>query len=398
MIIKPRVRGYICTTAHPVGCEQNVREQIQYVSDKERIEGTKNALIVGCSGGYGLASRAVAAFACGANTIGVSLEKEPEENRVGSSGWYVNDAFDKLAQAQGLVAESLHGDAFSHEMKEAVIQRIKDRLGEIDLLVYSLAAPLRVRPDSGERFRSVIKPIGEVFHAKNLVLNVLKGTAELTDVALEPATEQEIASTVAVMGGEDWQMWVEQLRDAGVLASTFNTVAYTYLGNELTQPIYRGGTLGKAKEHLDLVCGVLNDQYSDSGLKAYVAVLKAVVTQASTAIPVVPLYFSILFQVMKEAGTHENCIAHIYRLFEEQLYTSGEQRIDEEGRLRMDNLELADEIQNEVRRRWNSIDDSNLGELADVSGFSSDFLQIFGFGHDSVDYSQDVEHYKGYTR
>ena len=398
MIIGPRIRGYICTTAHPLGCEQNVREQIQYIDHHGEIQGAKNALVVGCSGGYGLASRSVSAFACGANTVGISLEKEPGENRVGSPGWYVNHAFDKLARCNGLVAESLNGDAFSQEIKDTAIDLIKDRLGQIDLLVYSLAAPVRVRPDTGEQFRSVIKPIGEPFHSQNLVLDVLKGSAKLTKVELEPASEAEIAATVAVMGGEDWQMWVEQMREAGVLAPSFDTVAYTYLGNELTQPIYRGGTLGKAKEHLDLICGVLNDQYSESGLKAYVAVLKAVVTQASTAIPVVPLYFSILFKVMKEAGTHENCIAHIYRLFQEQLYTSGEQRIDEEGRLRMDNLELSDETQNEVRRRWAEIDDSNLSEIADISGFCSDFLQIFGFGHDSIDYTQDVDHIEGYAR
>ena len=398
MIVEPRIRGYICTTAHPLGCEQNVHEQLQFIENHGKIEGAKNAIVIGCSGGYGLASRTVAAFGCGANTIGVSLEKEPEPDRVGSAGWYSNHAFDNLARARGLIAESLNGDAFSDAMKDSVIDIIRDRLGEIDLLVYSLAAPLRVRPDTGERFRSVIKPIGETFRARNLVLNVLQGTAKLSEIELEPATEEEIASTVAVMGGEDWQMWVEQLREAGVLGPSFNTVAYTYLGNELTQPIYRGGTLGKAKEHLDLICGVLNDEYADSGLKAYVAVLKAVVTQASTAIPVVPLYFSILFKVMQEAGTHEDCIAHIYRLFQEQLYADGEQRIDEEGRLRMDNLELADETQNEVRRRWHEINDANLAELADVSGFSAEFLRIFGFGHASIDYSQDVDHFERYMR
>ena len=389
MIIKPRIRGFICTTAHPLGCAANVREQIDLTRQRGAIDGTKNALVIGCSGGYGLASRITAAFGCQANTIGVSLEKEASEDRAGSAGWYNNQAVDQYASDAGFFAKTFDGDAFSNEVKAEVIQSIKENLGQVDLIVYSLASPVRTHPDSGELFRSVIKPLGSTYEARNLTLNVEQRTGQLSDISLEPATEEETAATVAVMGGDDWQRWIDQCAQAGVLSDSFKTVAYTYLGNDLTYPIYRGGTLGKAKEDLDAASRKINHQYSGQG-EALVAVLKAVVTQASTAIPVVPLYFSILFKVMKAASTHENCIAHIYRMFREQLYTSGVRRTDEAGRIRMDNLEMAESTQAEVLRRWETIDQSNLEELADVTGFNDDFLKIFGFGRNDVDYEVDL--------
>ena len=388
MIVKPRVRGFICTTAHPLGCSANVLEQIEYSRANGPIEGSKNALVIGCSAGYGLASRITAAFSCGAHTVGVSLEKPATEERTGSAGWYNNQAVDQYCQDAGLYSKTFDGDAFSDEIKQEVIDDIQSNLGQVDLVVYSLASPVRTHPDTGERHRSVIKPVGSTFEEKNLVLNVQEKTGQLTDISLEPATEEEIVSTVAVMGGEDWQRWIEQCSEAGVLTDSFKTIAFTYLGNELTYPIYRGGTLGKAKEDLDAACDRINERYANS--EALVAALKAVVTQASTAIPVVPLYFSILFKVMKEAGTHEDCIAHIDRMFREQLYSSSERRTDESGRIRMDNLEMAEEIQSEVRQRWRAITQENLEDMADIQGFNEDFLKIFGFGRDDVDYDTDL--------
>ncbi len=390
MIVKPRIRGFICTTSHPLGCASNVREQADLTRALGSAAGCKSALVVGCSGGYGLASRIVAGFGYRANTVGVSFEKSPENDKPASAGWYNNAAFDHLAEEAGLRSVTFDGDAFSHEIKEQVIDELKTNYAPIDLLVYSLAPPIRVHPDSGERYRSVIKPLGEAYEASTLTLDVLKGTGRLTPVSLEPATEEETASTIAVMGGDDWRRWIDRCAGEGVLSDDFKTIAFTYLGNELTYPIYRGGTLGQAKEDLDRTCIELNKRYGGKGAEALVAVLKAVVTQASTAIPVVPLYFSILFKVMKAAGTHEDCIAHINRLFREQLYGESPRRIDEQGRVRMDNYEMADTIQAEVRRRWQAINEENLGELADVQGFAEDFLRIFGFGRDDVDYDAEL--------
>lgn len=390
MIVKPRIRGFICTTAHPMGCAANVKEQVERTTALGAVAGSRNALVVGCSAGYGLASRIVAGFACGANTVGVSLEKAPEANRPGSAGWYNNIAFDQLAAAGGLKSTTFDGDAFSHDIKRQVIDELKTNFGPIDLLVYSLASPIRVHPDTEERFRSVIKPLGEPYEAQTLTLDVLNGDGQLVPVALEPATETETEATIAVMGGDDWRRWIDQCAAAEVLSPTFKTIAYTYLGNELTYPIYRGGTLGKAKEDLDRTCDELNATYGAAGGEALVAALKAVVTQASTAIPVVPLYFSILFKVMKAAGNHEDCIAHINRLFREQLYGSSERRTDEAGRIRMDNLEMLESVQAEVLARWQRVDHENLDDYADIKGFSDEFLKIFGFGRTDVDYEADL--------
>lgn len=389
MIVKPRIRGFICTTAHPTGCAKNVLDQVNYVRTKSRISGSSNALIIGCSAGYGLASRISAAFGCGGNTIGVSFEREPTERKTGSAGWYNNVAFDRLASSANLFSRTINDDAFADHTKAQVIEAIRHNLTSIDLLVYSLAAPIRTHPKTGEVFRSSIKPIGQAMSSRTLKLDVLTGNCDVAEIDIDAATEEEIRATTEVMGGEDWELWIEALFEAGVLAKNFKTVAYTYLGNELTWPIYRGGTIGKAKDHLDETCRRLNQRFGLSGVEASIAVLKAVVTQASTAIPVVPLYFSILFRAMKAKGTHENCIDHIYRLFHEQLYQEP-RRVDDSGRIRMDNYELDKEVQASVAESWESISSDNVHELADVSGFQADFLRLFGFGHPEVDYDAEV--------
>ncbi|MDZ7668493.1 MAG: enoyl-ACP reductase FabV [Gammaproteobacteria bacterium] len=392
MIVKPRIRGFICTTAHPAGCAAHVGEQIEYVRAQGPVDaGVRNVLVLGASGGYGLASRIVAGFGCGAATLGVSFEKAPSEAKTATAGWYNNIAFEEAAQAEGLYARTLDGDAFSDAMKARVIDVIREDLGPIDMVVYSLASPVRAHPKTGELYRSAIKPLGEPVHIKSL--NVDKG--EVQEVDLEPASEEETRATVAVMGGEDWEMWIDALQEAGVLAPGFRTVAYTYIGSELTWPIYWKGTLGKAKEDLDRAARVLRERLQGLDGDARVATLKAIVSQASAAIPVVPLYVSILFRVMKEQGVHEDCIAHIYRLFATELARGKEHpeamNLDEEGRIRLDDVELSTPVQDEVRRRWPLVSTDNLNELADLPGFREDFLKIFGFGIDGVDYEADQD-------
>ncbi len=385
MIVRPRIRGFICTTAHPTGCAAGVRAQIARAAPLDA--GPSKALVLGASGGYGLASRIVAAFGGGADTLGVSLEKAPTERRTATAGWYNNAAFEAAAAERGLYAKTLDGDAFSDEMKSRAIEAIGADLGQIDLLVYSLAAPLRRHPRTGETFRSSIKPLGEAFHVKTLN----QATGEVHEVDLEPATAEETAATVAVMGGEDWEYWIEALHDAKLLAPGFRTVAYTYIGSELTWPIYWQATLGKAKEDLDRAAVALRERLAPLDGDARVAVLKAVVTQASSAIPVVPLYLSLLFRVMKDAGNHEDCLAHIDRLFRTGLYPDREAGLDEVGRLRMDDFELSQPVQEEVVRRWPLVATDNLHELGDLDGVRNDFLGIFGFGVDGVDYDADVD-------
>lgn len=386
MIVKPRARGFICTTAHPVGCAAAVREQIAYVRSQPSLEdGPKNVLVLGCSAGYGLASRVSAAFGSGAATLGVSFEKAPTEKKTASAGWYNNRAFEAEAAQAGLWAKTLDGDAFSDEAKREVIELAKAELGPIDLVVYSLASPVRTDPESGETYRSAIKPVGEVFHVKTL--NTDKG--EVHEVDLEPASEEEITSTVKVMGGEDWERWMTALADAGVLADDCRTVSYTYIGSELTWPIYWHATLGKAKEDLDRAASAISTRLGRDG-SARVAVLKAIVSQASAAIPVVPLYASILFRVMKEMGEHEEIWEHVHRMFATQLY-GDEAVLDESGRLRVDVPELSDPVQTEVKRRWPLVSTENLGELTDFAGFREDFFRIFGFGVDGVDYDAEVD-------
>ena len=387
MIIKPRIRGFICTTAHPKGCAAHVDEQIALVTQRGAIaNGPKKALVIGASGGYGLASRIVAAFGCRAATLGVSYEKAPEENRTASAGWYNNRAFEARAHAAGLYAKTLDGDAFADAMKAQVIDLIKSDLGQIDTLVYSVASPVRLHPRSGVLYRSAIKPIGEVYHVKTL--HVDRGVVQ--EVDLEPATPEEIAATVAVMGGEDWEFWIDALQSAGVLAPGFRTISYTYIGTELTWPIYWHATLGKAKEDLDRAARAITRRLAPLRGDARVAVLKFIVSQASSAIPVVPLYGSLLLRVMKDAGVHENTIEHIDRLFRTQL-ASNAQRLDDAQRIRMDDVELTDAIQGEVKRRWPIVATDNVANLADLEGFRSDFLKIFGFGLADVDYDEDLD-------
>ncbi len=388
MIVKPRIRGFICTTAHPAGCAAHVNEQITYVQSQGPIESEfNNVLVIGSSGGYGLSSRIVAGFGCGAATLGVSLEKAPREKKTATAGWYNNIAYEEAAADAGMYAVTLDGDAFSDEMKSRVIETIRSDMGKVDLVIYSLASPVRQHPRTGELHRSAIKPLGEAVHMKSL--HVDRG--EVHEVDLEPADEEETSNTVAVMGGEDWEFWIEALEGADVLADGFRTLAFTYIGSDLTWPIYWQATLGKAKEDLDRAARLINASLKAVNGEARVAVLKAVVTQASSAIPVVPLYASLLFRVMKDRGLHEDVIQHIHRMFATQLATGVSQRLDDQGRIRMDDIELTDEIQGEVRRRWPLVDTENLGELADLEGFRLDFLRIFGFGFPGVDYEEDLD-------
>ncbi len=389
MIVKPRIRGFICTTAHPTGCAANVQSQIDYVQAQGEISSgeLKNVLVLGCSGGYGLACRVVSAFGCGANTLGISFEKQPAENKTATAGWYNNVAFEEAAAAAGLYAKTLDGDAFSDEMRERAIDTIKADLGKIDLVVYSLASPVRLHPKTGELHRSVIKPLGETLDIKSI--HVDKG--EVVQVNLEPATPDETANTVAVMGGEDWEFWMDALKAADVLAPGCQTVAFTYIGTELTWPIYWDGTLGQAKLDLDRASRAISAKLADIDGAAHVAVLKAIVSQASSAIPVVPLYVALLFKVMKEQGIHEDIISHIHRMFATQLKAGVEMRLDDDGRIRMDDVALSGPVQEEVQRRWPLVTTVNLDELGDLEGFREDFLKIFGFGFDGVDYEADVD-------
>ena len=385
MIIEPRIRGFICLTAHPAGCAAHVRQEIDVVRAGGPVEGPKRVLVLGCSGGYGLASRIVAAFGAGAATVGVSFEKAPAETKTATAGWYNNLAFEREAKAAGLKAVTLDGDAFSDEMKARTVDAIRDLVGQVDMVVYSMAAPVRTDPKTGEVYRSAIKPLGAPVQVKTL--NTDKG--EVFETELQPATEAESAATVKVMGGEDWELWIDALAKGGVLADGFSTLAYTYIGSELTWPIYWKATLGKAKEDLDRAAGAIRAAHGDNA--ARVVSLKAVVTQASSAIPVVPLYGVVLFKVMKEQGTHEGCIEQIDRLFRTRLAPGTDPALDDAGRIRMDDWELADVVQDEVKRRWPLVTTETLGELADLPAFRSDFLKIFGFGLAGVNYAADLD-------
>lgn len=387
MIIKPRVRGFMCVTTHPVGCEANVRQQIDYVKAQGEIpNGPKKVLVIGASTGYGLASRISAAFGSGAATLGIFFEKEGTEKKPGTAGWYNSAAFHKFADAEGLYAKSINGDAFSDEIKEKTIAQIKADLGQVDLVVYSLAAPRRQHPKSGEVFNSTLKPIGKDVSQRGV--NTDKETIEA--VTLPAATQDDIDSTVAVMGGEDWQMWIEALDEAGVLADGAKTTAYTYLGERITWDIYWHGTIGRAKQDLDKRVIDIRERLAAKGGDARVSVLKAVVTQASSAIPIMPLYLSLLFKVMKADGSHEGCIEQVYGLFRNSLY--GDQpTCDEEGRLRADGLELRPEIQQAVSDAWDKVTTENLHDVTDFAGYKQEFLKLFGFGVDGVDYEADVD-------
>lgn len=385
MIIKPRVRGFMCITTHPVGCEANVKNQIDYIKRQAPIDGPKRVLVIGSSTGYGLAARIGAAFGGGASTLGLFFEKEGTEKKSGSAGWYNSAAFHKFAEQDGLYAKSINGDAFSDEIKQKAIETIKADMGQVDLVIYSLASPRRQHPKTGEVFNSTLKPIG-----KDVTLRGINtDKEEIQEFSLEAASDEDITNTVAVMGGEDWQMWMDALSEAGVLAEGAKSTAFTYVGEKVTWDLYWDGTIGQAKRDLDKKVIGIREQMATTGGDARVSVLKAVVTQASSAIPIMPLYLSLLFKAMKEDGSHEGCIEQLYRLYTECLY-SDNPRLDEEGRLRVDELELRPEIQDKVAAAWAQITTENLAELTDFREYKHEFLNLFGFDIDGVDYDADV--------
>lgn len=387
MIIKPKVRGFICISAHPQGCYEAVKKQVDFVKANGQFEGPKNVLVIGSSTGYGLASRIAATFGAGAKTIGVFFEKEPSEKKTATAGWYNTAAFEQLAQQEGHYARSFNGDAFSHDMKRQVAEAIREDLGKVDLVVYSLASPRRVHPDSGEIYSSVLKPIGEIFN--NKTVDPIRG--EVKDITIEPATDDEIANTIRVMGGEDWQMWMDYLSQQGVLADDATTLAYSYIGPNLTHAIYKEGAIGQAKAHLQETADQLNAKLQPTGGRAFISVNKAIVTQASAAIPVVPLYISLLFKVMKEKGTHEGCIEQIARMFKDKIYTASGPIVDDAGRVRVDDLEMDPEVQAKVAELWPQVTSENLESLTDIQGYRDDFYHLFGFGYDQVDYEAETD-------
>lgn len=387
MIIEPRVRGFICLTAHPKGCEQNVINQIEYVKSKGKIEGAKKVLVIGASTGFGLASRITSAFGSGAATIGVFFDKPAKPGRPASPGYYNTAAFEQQAHAESLYAKSINGDAFSNEIKEQTINLIKEDLGKIDLIIYSLASPVRTHPETGKRFKSVLKPIGETFTNKTVDFH----TGNVSEVSINPAEGDDIENTVTVMGGEDWKMWIDALKNADVLSKGATTIAYSYIGPEVTKPVYRNGTIGAAKDHLEATAFTISDDLKSLGGKAYVSVNKALVTQASSAIPVIPLYISLLYKIMKAKDIHEGCIEQIQRLYSERLYSDGEIPLDEKGRIRIDDWEMYEDVQEEVAELWQQATTENLAEIGDLEGYSNDFYNLFGFKVEGVDYDADEE-------
>lgn len=385
MIIKPRVRGFMCITSHPSGCEKNVRDQIDYIRAQESIDAPKRVLVIGSSTGYGLSARITAAFGSGASTLGVFFEKPGSERKPGTAGWYNSAAFHKYAEEDGLYAKSINGDAFSDDIKKTAIETIKSDMGQVDLVIYSLAAPRRQHPVTGEVFNSTLKPVGKDI----TMLGINTDKEVIQEFSLEKATTKEIEDTVAVMGGEDWQMWLDALSAAGVLADGAKTTAFTYIGEKMTWDLYWDGTIGQAKKDLDTKVLSIREKLAQTGGDARVSVLKAVVTQSSSAIPVMPLYLAMLFKEMKAEGSHEGCIEQLYRLFTEGLYCDNP-RLDNEGRLRMDELEMRRNIQDKVAESWAKISTENLHSLTDFEGYKQDFLGLFGFNIAGVDYEADV--------
>lgn len=387
MIVKPMIRNNICMNAHPLGCEKNVERQVAYVRGRAQIAGPRNVLVIGSSAGYGLASRITAAFGAQATTIGVAYESPARGSRTASAGWYLDQAFQKMADEAGLPHRSIIGDAFSHGIKQQVIETIREMMGSVDLVVYSLASGVRVDPDTGEMYRSTLKPIGRDYSSVTLDGR----TGQLTEASVEAATEEEIAQTVKVMGGEDWELWIRALQDGNVLAEGAKTVAYSYIGPDITFALYRDGTIGRAKEHLEATAKRLDHTLQALGGHAWVSVNKALVTRASSVIPAVPLYLALLYRVMKKKKLHEGTIEQCYRLFAERLYADTPPAVDEKGRIRIDDWEMREDVQREVRAAWDSVTAENLEELADLQGFQDDFLQIHGFGYPEIDYEADIE-------
>jgi enoyl-[acyl-carrier protein] reductase/trans-2-enoyl-CoA reductase (NAD+) len=389
MIIKPKVRGFVCVTAHPAGCAAHVNEWIGHVKSKGSIRnGPKKVLVIGASTGYGLASRVTAAFGCGAATLGVFYERPSEEGRTATPGWYNTIGFTQAARAAGLYASNINGDAFSNEIKAQALDAIRKDMGQVDLVVYSLASPRRVHPKTGAIHKSVLKPVGAPY--TNKTVDTDKGI--VSTVTIEPASEQEIADTITVMGGEDWEMWMGALADAKLLAPGAQSVAYSYIGPEVTWAIYKNGTIGLAKNDLERAAKNIDSQLKLSGGgRAFISVNKALVTQASSAIPVVPLYISILYKIMKAQGTHEGCIEQMQRLFANQLCAPSGPKFDEAGRVRVDDLEMKPDVQASVAQIWPGVTTENLGATTDIAGYRTEFLKLFGFGLSGINYEADVE-------
>ena len=386
MIIEPRMRGFICLTAHPKGCEQNVKNQIEFVKSKGNIDGPKRVLVIGASTGFGLASRITAAFGSDAATIGVFFEKEPSEGKTASPGWYNSAAFEIEAAKAGLYAKSINGDAFSNEVKQQTLDMIKTDLGQVDLIIYSLASPVRQHPVTGVLHRSTLKPIGTTFSNKTVDFH----TGNVTQVTIEPAVQEDIDNTVVVMGGEDWAMWIDALKAENLLAEGATTIAYSYIGPEVTEAVYRKGTIGRAKDHLEATAFEITDKLKDINGKGYVSVNKALVTQASSAIPVIPLYISLLYKIMKAEGIHEGCIEQIQRLFADRLYSGNPIPTDAQGRIRIDDWEMRADVQANIAKLWGESTTESLVELGDLAGYKQDFLNLFGFGFEGVDYQLDT--------
>ena len=387
MIIEPRMRGFICLTAHPAGAEQNVKNQIEYVKSKGAIDGAKKVLVIGASTGFGLASRISSAFGSDAATIGVFFEKPPVAGKTASPGWYNSAAFEKEAQKAGLYAKSINGDACSNEVKRATLDLIKADLGQVDLIIYSLASPVRTNPNTGVTHRSVLKPIGSTFTNKTVDFH----TGKVSEVSIEPCSGDDIENTIAVMGGEDWAMWIDALKAENLLAPGATTVAYSYIGPSVTEAVYRKGTIGRAKDHLEATAFEISDSLAAINGKAYVSVNKALVTQASSAIPVIPLYISLLYKIMKAEGVHEGCIEQIQRLYQQRLFTEGEVPVDEKGRIRIDDWEMREDIQAQVAQLWEQATTENLAEIGDLEGYRKDFYNLFGFDVAGVDYKAEAD-------
>lgn len=387
MIIEPKIRGFICTTAHPAGCAQHIQEQIDYVRSNKKITGPKNVLVIGSSTGYGLASRIVATFGCGAQTIGVFYEREADGKRTATAGWYNMAAFEKKSAQEGFYAKSFNGDGFSDEMRKQVIETIKNDWGSVDLIIYSLAAPRRQHPRTGVVYKSILKPIGKEYtnHSIDMSKNLME------EVTLPPATEEEIEHTTAVMGGEDWKFWIDALEEENLLADGAITVAYSYVGPDVTQAVYRNGTIGRAKEHLEATAKELDERFKKINGRALISVNKALVTQSSSAIPFIPLYFIVLSKVMKEKGIDENCVEQIYRLFSECIYNDQEIPVDNSGMIRLDDQELRKDVQDVVNQVWDSLTQDILFDVTDVEGYHVDFLKLFGFGLEGVQYDKDID-------
>ena len=386
MIIEPRMRGFICASSHPKGCEQNVKNQIEYIKSKGPIDGAKKVLVIGASTGFGLASRISSAYGSDAATIGVFFEKPPTEGKTASPGWYNSAAFETEAHKAGLYAKSINGDAFSNEIKQQTLALIKSDLGQVDLVIYSLASPVRLHPVTGVLHRSVLKPIGDVYTNKTVDFH----SGKVSEISIEPCNGDDIENTIAVMGGEDWAMWIDALKAQNLLAPGAITVAYSYIGPSLTEAVYRKGTIGRAKDHLEATAFAITDSIADIDGKAFVSVNKALVTQASSAIPVIPLYISLLYKIMKEEGIHEGCIEQIQRLYQERLFTENEIPVDEKGRIRVDDWEMRSDVQEKIAKLWGEAVTENLSEIGDLEGYRKDFYNLFGFDVDGVDYEVDT--------